>query len=156
MAAIAAGTLVLAAAQAAGAARTAPPCAPRQLSLEAPVTQGTAGEAVASITVVDRGVACRLATSTTLTIRRDGATVASIVGNPLRLRIDGTLYRGSTLLYNAWWSNWCGERNGLGARAAIGALRASARYRALPACDARRSPSRLEGIPEPPTPIVGS
>jgi hypothetical protein len=155
VAAIAAGTLILAAAQAAGAVHTAPPCAPRQLRLEAPVMQGTATQAVASVTIVNRGEACLLVASTTLTIRRDGARVASIISNPVRLRIDGTLYHGTTLLYNAWWSNWCGARSGLRALATVGALAASARYRVLPVCNTRRSPSRLQGIPEPPTPIVG-
>ena len=154
-AAVAAGALGAGAVAPAGAAHAAPPCTLRQLHLAAPITQGTATQAVASVTIVNRGVACLLATSTTFTVRRDGARVAAIVSNPVRLRIDGTLYRGSTLLYNAWWSNWCGARRGLRALATVGALTSSARYRVLPVCDTRGAPSRLEGIPEPPTPIVG-
>jgi hypothetical protein len=132
--------------QAAAATPAAPRCAADQLRVISPQTQGTATQAVAFVSIRDRGVACRLRTTASLTVMQNGVRVQSIRGNPVRYKIVGTFDHGTWTLFDAWWSNWCGERRGFEAQVTVGSLATSASYRVLPACLDAVSPSRLMGV----------
>jgi len=155
-AAIVALALSGALATAAGAGQ-AKACAGGQLRLLAPVTQGTATEALASVSLQNRGAACRLAATITVAVLEHGARVTAIRDNPVSVRVSGALSHGTTLVLNAWWSNWCGNRRAFTARAALGSAVASRRFSVLPYCDTPGAPSRLQGVLEPlsPEPHVG-
>ena len=84
----------------------------------------------------------------TFSVLEGGVRVTSITPNPLRVRIAGTFAHGTTALINAWWSNWCGVREALRARAALGRAAASSRYAVLPACLERSAPSKLTFVPQ--------
>jgi hypothetical protein len=132
--------------QLADAARMAPACGERQLSLVTPQTQGTASQEVVFVGLRSSGAACRLTATALLTVEQDGSRVASFLGNPLRDRIVGTFARGRTWLFDAWWSNWCGDRRTFRARAAMGAHAATGPDRKPPPCLSAGSPSRLKGV----------
>jgi hypothetical protein len=137
---------VAAAAQSAGASKRVAQCSNDLLRVIAPQTQGTAAQAVAFLSILNRGVACQLTATASLTVVRDGARVLSIHGNPVSYRISQTIAHGTSPLFDAWWSNWCGSRSGLRVRGGVGALTASGPYHVLPVCLARSAPSRLTGV----------
>jgi hypothetical protein len=126
-------------ASAAGAAR----CSEKSIRVLPPATQGTATQALATISVRNLGPACRIDETLTFSVLRRGARLTSIGGNPLRVRIVGTFAHGTTALINAWWANWCGVRDSLTAHAAIGTASASSRYAVLPVCLEHSAPSKL-------------
>jgi hypothetical protein len=99
---------------------------------------------VAFLSILNRGVACRLIATASLTVVRHGARVVSIRGNPVSYRINQTIAHGATMLFDAWWSNWCGSRSdAFRVRGVIGALTASGPYNVLPECLGARASSRL-------------
>lgn len=113
-------------------------------------TQGTAAQAVAFLSVANAGGACRLLATGSLTVMRNGSRVASIRGNPVSYRIEQTINRGTTMLFDAWWANWCATRTGdFAVRGVLGALSASGPYHVLPECIGAGKPSRLHGVRAP-------
>jgi hypothetical protein len=132
--------------QGAAATRAAPACREGQLSLVTPQTQGTASQQVVFVGLRDSGVACRLTATASLTVAQDGLRVASILGNPVRYRIVGTFARGKVWVFDAWWSNWCGDRRSFRARAVMGTLTATGPPRQPPPCLGAASASRLKGV----------
>jgi hypothetical protein len=135
-----------------GAAR----CAERSLAVVLPTVQGTAAEAVAFMSIFNRGAPCQLAATASLTVVAHRARVAAIRGNPVRYRIDQTIGHGATPLFDAWWSNWCGDRGALRVRATMGALTGSSSLHILPVCLDASSPSRFRGVRYwPPIPVAG-
>jgi hypothetical protein len=129
-------------------AATAPPaCAWRSVSVVVPLTEGTATQSVAFLSVRNRAAPCRLVASASLTVTRNGATVTSIRGNPVSYRVDETIGHGTTLLFDAWWANWCTTRSGsFRAHGALGPKSGWAGYRYLPVCLGASSPSSLRGV----------
>jgi hypothetical protein len=131
-------------AQHADASNTLARCSNRSLQVVLPRTEGTATQAVAFLSILNRGVACRLIATASLTVVRHGARVVSIRGNPVSYRINQTIAHGATMLFDAWWSNWCGSRSdAFRVRGVIGALTASGPYNVLPECLGARASSRL-------------
>jgi hypothetical protein len=132
--------------QDARATRVAPVCHEGQLSLVTPQTQGTASQQVVFVGLRNNGAACRLTSTASLSVEQDGLRVASILGNPVRYRIVGTFPRGKVWLFDAWWSNWCGDRRAFRARAVMGTLTATGPPRQPPPCLGAASASRLKGV----------
>jgi hypothetical protein len=130
----------------AAATRAAPACREGQLSLLTPQTQGSASQQVVFVGLRNSGAACRLTATASLTVAQDGLRVASILGNPVRYRIVGTFARGEVWLFDAWWSNWCGDRRAFRARAVMGPLTATGPPRQPPPCLGAASASRLKGV----------
>jgi hypothetical protein len=130
------------------ASSTAPPaCAWRSVSLVLPASQGTATQSVAFLSVRNAAVRCRLVASASLTVTRNGTRVRSIRGNPVSYRVDETIGHGTTMLFDAWWGNWCATRRGsFRARGVLGTKSGWAGYRYLPVCLGDSSPSRLRGV----------
>ncbi len=117
--------------------------------------EGTATQMVAFLTAFNRGTECKLATAASLTVIRGGVRVAAIRGNPVSYRINQTINHGTTMLFDAWWANWCGSRSGaFRVRGALGALTAAAPYPYLPVCIAASEPARLRGVRDSPPPTV--
>jgi hypothetical protein len=129
----------------------AAPCAESSLRVVVPRTEGTATQIVAFLSVANRGGRCQLVTSTSLIVIRNGARVASIRGNPVSYRINQTIGHGTTVLFDAWWGNWCADRSGsFRVRGVLGAMSATAPYLILPLCIGASEPSRLRGVRAPP------
>lgn len=141
--------LALAATQA--PASTGPPrCANASIDLVLPQTQGTATQAVAFLSVRNRAVACRLVTTASLSVTRDGARVGAVRGNPVTYRINETIGHGTTMLFDAWWANWCATRSGsFRARGVLGTKSGWAGYRYLPVCLSASHRSSLRGVRSP-------
>ena len=70
------------------AASATPRCANSSLSVEAPGPEGTAQQMVAFVSIRNRGVACLLQATASLTVTRNAARVTSIRGNPASYRIS--------------------------------------------------------------------
>jgi len=114
-------------------------------------------QAVAFFSLPNRGAARRLSATASLTVVRDGVCAASIRGNPVRYRFDQRLAHGTSSLFDARWSNWCGARSGFEIEAGLGRQTASGRFAYLPICIPAHAPSRLTGVRSPagPSPHVG-
>ncbi len=118
-------------------------------------TEGTATQMVAFLSVLNRGVACQLITAASLTVMHKGVRVPAIRGNPVSYRVNQTIGHGTTMLFDAWWENWCGSRSGpFRVRGALGAQTATAPYPYLPDCIGASGPSRLRGVRTSPLPTV--
>jgi hypothetical protein len=92
-------------------------------------------------------VACRLVATASLTVTRNRVRVTSIRGNPVTYRIDETVGHGTTMLFDAWWANWCATRSGaFRARGVLGRKSGWAGYRYLPVCLDASSRSSLRGV----------
>src|ERR1700738_1932967 len=63
-------------------------CSQRSLSVVLPTVQATTAEAVAYMSILNRGPTCQLAATASLTVVTHGARVASIRANPVSYRID--------------------------------------------------------------------
>jgi hypothetical protein len=138
--------LVLPAA-AAPAASAPPACAWGSLSVVLPAAQGTATQSVAFLSVRNGAAACRLVATASLTVTRNRVRVTSIRGNPVTYRIDETIGHGTTLLFDAWWANWCAARSGaFRAHGVLATLSGWAGYRYLPVCLRASSTSSLRGV----------
>ena len=136
-----------AAVQHARASNPPPRCASSSLSVVAPRPQGTATQMVAFVSILNRGVACRLEATASLTVTRNAAPVTSIRGNPASYRINQRIGAGTTVLFDAWWGNWCASRSGpFRAVGAVGKLRAAASYPYLPVCIGAGHVSSLRGV----------
>ena len=108
---------------------------------------------VAFVSIRNRGVACLLQATASVTVTRNAARVTSIRGNPASYRISETIGTGTTMLFDAWWGNWCASRSRpFRAVAAVGTLRAGAPYPYLPVCIDARHHSSLRGVRHVPTP----
>lgn len=146
LAAVLSFVAVLAATQRSAVATDVAGCLRQALRVVVEKTQGTAGQSVAFLAVVNRARACRLSATASLTVARNGARIRSINGNPATLRINRSLGHGTTWLLAAWWANWCGKRSGsFSAQGVVGSLAASGPYSVLPACLDTSLPSRLRG-----------
>ena len=121
-----------------------PACASRSVRplLESP--EGAAGQAVVFIAVRNSGVACHLRAVLSFAVLENGH-LATVRENPLSYRVHRDLGHGKTVLFDVWWSNWCGSRRGsrFTARVSLGHSRAVSRYPLLPVCLSRVSGSRL-------------
>ena len=131
-----------------GRARTTPSCVAGQLSLTVPQTQGTAQQEVAFVSIRNSGSACHVMALSTLTVVQAGKPVRSIRGNPAREKISGTIRHGMTTLFDAGWSNWCGNRRAFRARATFGPETASGPYPS-PVCLSSASVSRRQPVRYP-------
>jgi hypothetical protein len=129
------------------AATVTPACAWSSLSIVLPAAQGTATQSVAFLSVRNRAAPCRLVATASLTVTRDVLRVASIRGNPVTYRIDETIAHGTTMLFDAWWGNWCATRSGtFRVRGVLGTKSGWAGYHYLPVCLGASSPSSLRGV----------
>jgi hypothetical protein len=132
----------------AGASIALARCSTSSLHLVLPRTQGTATQAVAFLSVSNRGGSCKLIATSSLTVMHNRARVAAIRGNPVSYTIKQTIAHGTTMLFDAWWANWCASRSGLfRVRGVLGTITATAPYNVLPACLGASAPSRLRGNP---------
>jgi hypothetical protein len=139
--------LALAATQAPAATAPRPRCADASIRLVLPQTQGTATQAVAFLSVRNRAAACRLVATASLSVTRDGARIGAVSGNPVTYRINETIGHGMTMLFDAWWANWCATRSGsFRARGVLGRKSGWAGYRYLPVCLSASHPSSLRGV----------
>jgi hypothetical protein len=111
-----------------------------------PQTQGTATQAVAFVAVRNNGPACSFTAPASLTVVVDGARVRSIDRNPISAVLKGGFPHGIVTLLDVWWSNWCGTRAVIDARAMFASQVRAGPYRVLPACISRGSPSRLHPV----------
>ena len=93
----------------------------------------------------NRGAACTLAGSVSFSIKQSGRR-AVVSGNPLAIPARGVVAHGRSRLVKAAWTNWCRARTAL--RLVVGYEDATlrSRFRVLPVCLDRRSPSRLVPI----------
>jgi len=132
------------------AAPAASTCSAATPLLIEPQTQGTAGQAVAFVSVVNYGSECRVDAVATLTVTEAGQRVRSIVGNSVREKVHGTIQHGVTALFDVWWSNWCGKEREFRAVATFGSGSASGPYHVLPECLTRTSASRLKPVVQSP------
>jgi hypothetical protein len=114
-----------------------------------PRTEGTATQAVAFLSVSNDSRSCQLVETASLTVMRSGARITSIRGNPVSYRINETIAHGATMLFAAWWANWCASRSGIfRVRASLGMLATTGPYNVLPECLGASTPSRLRGVRE--------
>jgi hypothetical protein len=132
----------------------APACAAATPLVIEPSTQGTATQAVAFVSVLNNGGACRVDAIASLTVMQAGRPVRSILGNPVRETIRTTIGHGITPLFDAWWANWCGNGRPFRALAAFGSGSASGPYHVLPECLAHTSASRLRAVPLQSPPVA--
>jgi len=117
------------------------------VSVVLPAAQGTATQAVAFLSVRNGAAPCRLVASASLTVTRNGTRVTSIPGNPVTYRVDETIGHGTTMLFDAWWANWCATRSGtFRARGVLGTKSGWADYHYLPVCLGASFPSSLRGV----------
>jgi hypothetical protein len=123
----------------------------------APQTQGTATQAVAFVAIRNSGAACSFSAPASLTVVEQGARVRSVDRNPIGAGLKGGVPHGIVTLLDVWWSNWCGTRAAFDARATFASQVRAGRYRVLPACISRGSPSRLHPVlyPLKPPPPAG-
>jgi hypothetical protein len=119
-------------------------CPPSQLRVTVQ-TQRVASAAWMGLTVRNRGAACTLGGSATFSIRQAGKR-AAVQGNPLAVPLRAVLLRGHTRLAKAAWNNWCHARTGFKLVARFAGTTKTLRFRALPTCVDRRTPSRLVRI----------
>ncbi len=125
-------------------------CANASIGLVLPKTEGTATQAVAFLSVRNRAAACRLVATASLSVTRNGARVGAVRGNPVTYRIDETIGHGTTMLFDAWWANWCATRSGsFRARGVLGTKSGWAGYHYLPVCLSASRPSSLRGVRSP-------
>jgi hypothetical protein len=138
--------VLFAATQSAPATGGLPRCSLNSLRLVMEKTEGAAEQAVAFLDLVNRGAACRLSGTATMTVARNGATIGTIRNNPVTYPMNRTVAKGTTMLLNVWWMNWCGQRNGaFRVQGTLGQLSASGRFNYLPVCIHASAPSRLTG-----------
>lgn len=128
------------------AAPATPTCSAATPLLIEPQTQGTAGQAVVFVSVVNYGSECRVDAVATLTVTEAGQRVRSIIGNPVRERVHGAIRHGVTALFDVWWSNWCGKERAVRALATFGSGSASGPYHVLPECLTHASASQLKPV----------
>lgn len=125
-----------------------PRCATRAIHVVRQRSEGTATQAVTFVAVLNTGPACALHAAASLTVVEDGKKLSAVRGNPVTYEANWKLRRGQTLLFDAWWGNWCGgrQRSRFRARATVGKSTASAPYSVLPVCLSSRHPSDLTGV----------
>lgn len=128
-----------------------PRCATRAAHVVPERTEGTATQAVAIVDVVNTGPACEARIRASLTVVRGGHKLDAVHGNPVAYESDWQLRHGRTMLFAAWWGNWCGggHKSRFRARAAFGPSTATSVYSVLPACLSRHHPSQLTGVLSP-------
>lgn len=123
-------------------------CATGTIDLVPERTEGTATQAVAFVAVLNTGAACALRTAASLTVLDDGKKLDAVRGNPVTYEANWKLRHGRTLLFSAWWGNWCGghQKSRFKARSAVGTSTVSVAYSVLPVCLSSHHPSRVTGV----------
>ena len=119
-------------------------CAARSVRPLVTSLEGAATEVVAFVGVVNRGPACHLRSVFSFAVTERGR-LARVRTNPLRRWLRRDLAHGRTVLFDVWWSDWCGSQRAaqFSARVTLGRSRAFARYPLLPVCLSRAGSSRL-------------
>ena len=125
-----------------------PRCKTGSIHLVVERSEAAATQAVAFVAVLNTGSACLVHATASLSVVADGRKLDAVRGNPVTYAANWVLRRGRTLLFDAWWANWCGNRqkSRFRARSVFGQTTASAAYPVLPLCLSPHHPSDLTGV----------
>ena len=105
--------------------------------------EGTAGQAVVFIAVENSGPACHLRGVLSFAVLENGR-LAVARENPLSYRMHQDFRHGKTMLFDVWWSNWCGSRRAaFTARVSLAHAKAGVSYTVLPVCLSHATGSRV-------------
>lgn len=110
--------------------------------------EGAAGQAVVFVAVENTGTMCDLQSTLSFAVLERRARVTRVRENPRSYRVHQSVGHGKTVLFDVWWSNWCGSHRAsmFRARVTLAHSTAAVQYRVLPACLSRGTASRLTAV----------